>query len=408
MAGDLAITCFHGDVIPCSPRGGRLSRRAVSESRSDQPGGTPATASLAQLLLDPANPRLATSLEQGEQPSQDELVRVLWQEMAVDEVALSIAANGYYPEERLLVVPAAKAPAGQSPLYVVVEGNRRLAAVRLLVDAELRRKVEATDLPEIDKSDRAKLLALPVQVYGSRKELWPYLGFRHINGVRQWDSYSKARYVSEVHDTYSVPLSEIAKRIGDRHSTVTRLYRGMKVLEQAQREARFDVDDRFSARFSFSHLYTALDQPEYQRFLGITAEGSLRPDPVPKKKISQLSELAIWLYGKRSSRIRPVIVSQNPDLNVLRDVIGNNAALSALRSGLPLAAAREIALGDERRFADSLTRAAEELRRAKGTVTTGYSGDAAQLRTIDDAVLLAQSIQREMHEIAAAPRRRAG
>ena len=99
------------------------------------------------LLLDAQNPRLARGTEQ-ECPSQFELIKVLWTQMAVDELVLSIAANGYFPEERLFVIPAV--PAEEGGKYIVLEGNRRLAAVRILLDDDLRQKLRATNMPKID------------------------------------------------------------------------------------------------------------------------------------------------------------------------------------------------------------------------------------------------------------------
>ena len=67
-----------------------------------------------------------------------ELLRYLWREMAVDEVPLSIAANGFFPEESLLVVPEKKERKDpEADKFVVVEGNRRLAAVLLLREPTL-------------------------------------------------------------------------------------------------------------------------------------------------------------------------------------------------------------------------------------------------------------------------------
>ncbi len=92
------------------------------------------------LLLDPKNPRLASN--DLEDPTQEDLVKILWQQMAVDELLLSIAANGYFPEERLFVIPSDES-----------EGNWRLAAVKLLRDEGLRQDVGATG-PEIEEAIR--------------------------------------------------------------------------------------------------------------------------------------------------------------------------------------------------------------------------------------------------------------
>src|SRR5437867_1111067 len=91
------------------------------------------------LLLDPRNPRL-TDFGLTTRASQEEILSVLWSKMAVDEVALSIAANGFYRHEPLYA-------AHESGKLYVVEGNRRLAAVKLLRDAKLRAKIKATTLP---------------------------------------------------------------------------------------------------------------------------------------------------------------------------------------------------------------------------------------------------------------------
>ncbi len=342
-----------------------------------------------QLLLDTENPRLASGAGG---KTQEDLLRILWTEMAVDEVAFSIAANGFFPEEPLLVIPADE----KKGKYIIVEGNRRFAAVLLLRDAKLREKIKATDLPTIDAARRAGLNELPVSLYPDRESLWTYCGFRHINGIEPWDAFSKAKYVATVYEKYKVPLAEIAKRIGDRHATVKRLYRGYKILQQAEEKAAFNKDDRVRNRFYFSHLYTAVDQPEFQKFLGIGPEDSLKPNPIPKSKLTHLGELVTWLYGRKSAGIEPVVRTQNPDLNTLREVISKSASLSALRSGYSLDKCYEISIGDKRRFRDALTSAKEELQQAKGTVTTGYVGEEDLYETINDIVLYAAKIRDEM------------
>ena len=290
---------------------------------------------LGDLLLDPENPRLAS----GEGANlQEEIIGILWREMAVDEVAFSIAANGFFPEEPLFVVPGDPKKAGQRGKYIVVEGNRRLAAVILLVDRKLRNKLKATDLPDVSNKRREELSKLPVVIYPTRESLWMYCGFRHINGTQPWDAFSKAKYVAKVYEDYKVGLDDIARRIGDRHATVKRLYRGFKVLLQAEQQTGFDKEDRFRNKFYFSHLYTALDQPDFQKFLGIMAETSLKPNPVPRGKLDELGELMAWIYGRKSTNTEPVIRKQNPDLNNLRVVIAKPAALSLLRAGYSLAA----------------------------------------------------------------------
>ena len=112
---------------------------------------------VSNLLLDPNNPRLSAA-----EPTTDqaELTRRLWVEMAVDELVYSIAYNSYYKTEPLLVVQNSEGQAGPDlEKMVVIEGNRRLAAVKILVDDHLRETLKITSAPTITEAAKAQLAA---------------------------------------------------------------------------------------------------------------------------------------------------------------------------------------------------------------------------------------------------------
>jgi len=364
----------------------------------NSPSGEVTQVPTADLFFDSSNPRL---VEAGAPESQKEILRVLWREFAVDEIALSIAANGYFPYEPLF---AAK----EDGKLVVVEGNRRLAAVRLLVDANLRKDIGALDLPTISAAARKALETLPV-VTCSRGEIWQYVGFKHVNGPQQWQSYSKARYIAWVHNDLKVPLEEIAQQIGDQHSTVKRLYRAWMVLEEAEAEGVFSREDRAKRHFSFSHLYTGLDYPGIQKFLGLSKEKSFDTrSPVPASKVPNLGELCEWLYGSKKKQKKPVVESQNPDLRILDEVLVTKDGTAALRRGLPLSVARDIGKGDEQIFREALVAAKQSLQEARGKLLTGYEGEVDLLRTAREIVDLADSIHGEMAKLRTQRGKKAG
>lgn len=349
-----------------------------------------------ELLLDPLNPRLAEiGLEEGE--TQKGILRALWENMAVDEVADSIAANGYYPHEPLFVE-------NKSGDLVVIEGNRRLAAVRLLLDDKLRREFRATDLPEIAPERARGLQKLPV-IECKREAIWPYLGFKHVNGPQPWGSSSKAKYIARLHNDLNIPLEKIAENIGDRHVTVKRLYRGLMVLEQAEEEGVFDRMDRQKKRFSFSHLYTGLDYSGFQKFLGLAPEKGFKPKPVPKKKIKNLGELCEWLYGSKSKEKQPVIKTQNPDLRHLDEVLKSENGIAALRQSLPLLTSVDISRGDERLFREALVSTKQSLESARGKLLTGYAGETDLLRTAESIAIIIDNVYEEMQRIHSAIRK---
>lgn len=348
-----------------------------------------------RLLLDPENPRLESITTSSDQL---ELLKAMWRETAVIEVALSIAENGFFQEEPLFAIPVNTN--GKKQQYYVVEGNRRLSAVKLLLDVDLRQQVRATDLPAISPQRRTELRTLPVSVYKRREDLWEYFGFRHVNGPKEWDSLSKAAYIAKVRRDYKEDLDDIARKIGDQHSTVERIYRGFVLLEQAEAKTDFQRTDRIANRFYFSHLYTAATYPEVLEYLGVTAQGALKDNPVPARYLSNLEELMIWLFGSKARAKEPVVQTQAPDLSYLRSVIGSKPALAALRSGTGLKRAHAISLGDARRFEDALAEAKDALQEAKGTVTTGYRGDRELLGEMESIEMLSQSVLAEMRNIS--------
>lgn len=351
-----------------------------------------------KLFLDKKNPRLA-EYALGSKPTQPELIKILWQKMAVDELAMSIAARGFFPHEPLF----AEEEGGK---LVVIEGNRRLAAVKLLLDAEARKRLKITDLPHVGAAAAKELRMLPV-VRATRKDLWQYLGFKHVNGPAKWGSYAKAQYIAEVRQSWDVPLEVIATQIGDRNRTVQRLYRAMMVINQAEDTGVFKREDRFKGSFSFSHLYTGLDYEGFKRFLHLKEESAESPTPVPKTRLRELGELCRWLYGNKKEGIRPLIESQNPDLADLDGVLQNDAAVDTLRSGLPLRVAKDVSLGDERLFRQALQDAKHALQKATGTLTTGFQSEQQDLlRTGREIADIADDLVAQMERKSTTKRRK--
>jgi hypothetical protein len=342
-----------------------------------------------ELLLDPHNPRL---MDYGlsSNASQEDIIRVLWDNMAVDELALSIAENGFYRHEPLY---AAK----EKGRNYTIEGNRRLAAVKLLRDDALRTRLRIASLPKLSASEKHKLDTLPV-IFCKRDEVWAFLGFKHINGPQAWESYPKAHYVAWVHNEVGIPLEEIARRIGDKHSTVERLYDALMVLEQAESAGVFSREERYRPHFSFSHLTTGLRYTGIQAFLGLPKGDKTigKRRPVPKDHEKQLGEFLGWLYGSRSENKPPVVQSQNPDLRRLDEVLKNRQAVAALRKGLTLSISLEISKGDERVFRESLVEAKQNLQKARGTALTGYDGNEDLHQTAEAIVELAQAVLADM------------
>jgi hypothetical protein len=345
-------------------------------------------AELKDLFLDPKNPRL---LQYGikQNATQDEILQALWERLAVDEVAMSIAADGYWDFEPLFVVkekivvprqdgvlPDKEGKPKEEVVDVVIEGNRRLAAIQLLLSAKLRRDLGAADLPEVSKEIQQALKSLPIVRVAHRQDVWRFLGFKHVNGPAKWGSYAKAQYIAFVHKTAKEPLASIAAQIGDKHRTVQRLYRALMVIEQAERERIYKREFCFKNQISFSHLMTALDYEGFRSFLKLAAKESETPEPVPQNRMKELGEVCRWLWGDNRDGTPPLIKTQNPNLRQLDRVLASSEALATLRLNQGLDAAYEVSKGDDIVFAEALQDAKNALVKAQGRVSSGYKGES--------------------------------
>src|SRR5580693_1540187 len=95
---------------------------------------------IKQLLFDPHNPRLPELLGK----SQKEIFRFLVDEIGIDDVLQSIAASGVIEGDPII----ARGPVEAGQFYVI-EGNRRLAALKLLNGEKIADGGEEPALPEV-------------------------------------------------------------------------------------------------------------------------------------------------------------------------------------------------------------------------------------------------------------------
>jgi hypothetical protein len=342
------------------------------------------------LHFDHSNPRLA---EYGIDQSTSELdiLKILWEAMDIRELVQSISASGFFPQEALIV-------SEEGNRKIVIEGNRRLAAVKVLLSGSSGSE-GGWPIPDISQGERESLQTLPV-IFSSRKDAWRFLGFKHVNGPAKWSSFAKAKYIASVHSLFGISLSDIANQIGDRHNTVQRLYRGLMVLEQAERKNVYRHESVFNSRLAFSHLYTGLDYEGIRDFIDVAPKERETPNPVPEDKLKELGELLVWMYGNKLENRKPVVQSQNPDLRLLNAVVASREAISALRAGENLSQAYEISRPADSVFEEALLAAKRELTTARASLSGGYDNSQELLKIAGTIANLADDLYTEMERKA--------
>lgn len=277
---------------------------------------------LSNLRLDPHNPRLPRGEEWASQ-SDTAILRQLLLRYDLIELARSIADKGFTPRhaEALLVIDHPTEP----DVYVVVEGNRRLATLKLLTDAELRRELlRSAEWDDLAKdAARHSLASVPVIVYAERTALNDYLGFRHITGPKPWRPEAKARFIASLLSG-GESIGDVARRIGSNHHTVRRYAEAHAIFGQAM-DAGIDVD-RVEAGFGI--FYSALDPDGIRDFLGLRPRieiTALPESPVPEERIGHLEDLIGLLYGDDAKQLERVI-SESRELRKLGEVLSSDEA----------------------------------------------------------------------------------
>jgi hypothetical protein len=321
------------------------------------------------LVLDKNNPRIVDV----EFKNEDEVVSYLLSEYDVDELVVSILTAGWLDYEPLLAEEGSN---------VVFEGNRRLAALKLIGDSDLRDRVSYR-LPKIDViHPNSQPQAISVRFAKARSDANVYIGFKHINGPFKWDALAKAKFASEwVASGQDVEI--VSRTLGDSHLTVLRLINGWNVLQRAIEEGFDPGQVTTTPPLPISHLYTALTRPDFRTFLGIekTAREVIAPSDIPPSKTGALLQAMSWLFGQKNRSEPGIIRTQNPDLSNLVRVIAHRAAFEELVANRDLGSAVEILTPGQDRFEIALRQAARSCSNALA-LADSYDGSPDLLQVV--------------------------
>ena len=356
---------------------------------------------VARLRLDRLNPRL---IGEDDRASDEAIVARLYRAADLDELLQSITANGYMDIEPLVVMDDPEARNGE---LIVLEGNRRLAALRLLREPDLARSIAASEglrisIPPIADPLRATLDKVSVYPVANRERARSFIGFKHINGPAKWDAYAKARFAAEwykAEHSEGVDLAVIARAIGDKHDTIKRMVSAIYVLDQAKNDGLFDIEDRHTRKLNFSHLYTALSRSQYMEYLGLGAAWARHdpePNQVPRERLEELRKVLVWIYGSREDGVQPVVQSQNPDIKRLGEVLAHAQGRHLLEATRNLDAAHASTEPVDRQFTASLIRARDNIRDAAGSLRAYDGRDQSLLDIAEDVKESAEAVHARM------------
>ncbi|OAI11417.1 MULTISPECIES: ParB N-terminal domain-containing protein [Methylomonas] len=365
---------------------------------SQQAGREIQQIAIDDLLLDEDNPRLPASIHRTTQAIIDYIAETT----AIEELMSAIAENDFFPGEPLIAVECENHP----DKFTVVEGNRRLTALKLLQDPAFCSKPGAR-MREISSSAKFKPSVVPVIVCTSREEVLPYLGFRHITGIKQWEPLSKARYIEQLFNLTNGAFpakerySEVSRTIGSRRDHIKRNLDALAVYRVIENNNFYEIDDLNEETIKFAVLSTAIADDKIGNFIGINVkdtDGNIQiSDPIVDGSVlkkNEISELTRWLYEK--SEKGKTRVGESRNLRELAAVVDNPRALEAFRRGSPLKIAYQQTGNLINDFIELLYRADASLTEAASIVATiDYDDDAYSVakRILENIKLIGRELK---------------
>ena len=350
---------------------------------------------IKNLKLDYINPSLPERLKGA---ADKEVLNWMLSDATLIDLMASISENGFFSGEPIIVIP-------DNQTYIVIEGNRRLAAIKLLANPGLA-AISPKAVESLSNEAKAKNNIpekLWVYIVKERREVENYLAFRHVTGVKQWPVISKARYLNHLYQQKTIKnisvYKDLAKEIGSKASYVRRLLIGYKAFEIIQSRKYYNIPDLDEENFDLSLITDAITMHSaIAEFMGIDMESEM---PFENLSLERLKEVTEWLYQKLSNG--KTRIGDNRNLRVLNKVIQNIEARESFKSGEKnLKEAAELTdLADEN-IRLYLTKALQNLVEAQKIVHRSSNPDKNDKKVadeiIDSAELISRTITKKIRE----------
>jgi len=172
--------------------------------------------SISELILDDENPRFASSaLVEGSntKASQTAIIAHLLRHADIIGLAKRIEqVNELHGSELITCYK-------RDGKYVVLEGNRRICACRLLLDRSLIPEEYKKSFPFISNETKENIELIQSCVYPDRDSVQAYLSDRHISGVKKWSSLEKNNYYMNLFKK-RWDINDVKNHTSDSESTI--------------------------------------------------------------------------------------------------------------------------------------------------------------------------------------------
>ncbi len=336
--------------------------------------------------LDKENPRIVPYNSDGKKLTQLDLITILYEYFDTQVIAMSLVANGYFDEEPIIVIPE-NLPKGfkfsdfsdpdelASELdkiisegiirFTVVEGNRRVATIKLLIDNDLRDKIGIEkSYPAISNPVTLEdIQSVPCIIYENREQVSSYLGVRHIAGLLKWEAFAKAAYITETVQKeikngrgVDEAIMHVQSVVGDRSDTIRKQYITYKLFLEAKHDLSFDVNPIIE---NFSLLTVLYNSPGIRKYMDVESYSKIDFNNriVPINSLTKFLDVLTWIFGNSQTGEKPVLTDSRKITNQLSFVVNYKEAIDYLKDYRDLDGAFERTNGEKEYLSKNLTKA---------------------------------------------------
>ena len=176
-----------------------------------------------------------------------------------EELKNSIIENGFVVVDRVVLSKI------DDDNYIVIEGNRRIAALKSIQSDIANKLLENEGLSKTISS----IPCVVTDAESNEVFQLTLMGIRHVGGVHDWGGYQRAKLVCDMRDKLNLNSQEVASKIGLSVQEVNRRYRAFKALEQMRENEEYED---YAKPSLYPIFHEAVSQPIVREWLGWNAE----------------------------------------------------------------------------------------------------------------------------------------
>jgi len=340
---------------------------------------------LSKLKLDFKNPRLPIQVF-----NEEEIIEWMLEDASIIELMLAIGQNDFFIGEALLVVE-------DNNNFVVIEGNRRLTALKILNNPDLA-KIHTKKVQRVLEETKYRPTEIPCIIFDSRNDILQYLGYRHITGIKSWGMLAKAKYLNsltpilETKGLYN-QSRELAKKIGSRSDYVKRVLISYKIYEIIKDNNFYKIPKLDETTFHFNYIADSLRHENIKSFINIDLEDNNTLSNINKDNLATLID---WFFRKNDQN-RSRVLGDSDNLNKINKILSNEEVTSKFSNGLSLDDAFNLIEVDSGTFTAELYASLQELKTAHSYIHQIKNHNDRDMEILGEIVSLCKVIRNSIN-----------